>query len=245
VFFPISPPLHPAPVPCSFGYNRRMSISIDKLIRSRRKTVALVVERDGSLTVRAPLRLAEVRIRAFVESHADWILNIQAKVRAAPPAPSKHYAEGETFFFLGGQYPLSIVPHQRPALTFNDKVFRLAQSSLPRAPAAFERWYKQQASLLLFERVLILARKYGFQYQKIRISSARTRWGSCSSSGTLSFTYRLVMAPLEVVDYVVLHELVHTQVRNHSKTFWNRLGSLMPDYKTRLAWLKKNGKFLM
>ncbi len=222
-----------------------MSISIDKLVRSRRKTVALVVERDGSLTVRAPLRLAEVRIRAFVESHADWILKNQAKVRAALPAPSKRYAEGERFLFLGGLYPLTIVSRQRPALALNGKAFRLAKSALPRAPEAFERWYKQQATLLLFKRVLILSGKYAFQYQKIRISSARTRWGSCSSSGTLSFTYRLVMAPLEVVDYVVLHELVHTQVRNHSKTFWNRLGELMPDYKTRLAWLKKNGKFLM
>jgi len=79
----------------------------------------------------------------------------------------------------------------------------------------------------------------------IRISSARTRWGSCSSRGTLSFTYRLVMAPPDVVDYVVLHELVHTQIHNHSKTFWNKVAKLMPDYKPRLAWLKKNGKYLM
>jgi predicted metal-dependent hydrolase len=222
-----------------------MSISINKLVRTRRKTVALVVERDGSLTVRAPMRLAEVRIRAFVESHADWIVKNQAKVRAVPPASPKNYAEGETFLFLGRPYPLTFVPRQHPALAFDGKVFRLAKSALPRAPEVFVRWYKEQATLLLFERVLILAGKHSFKYQKIRISSARTRWGSCSSLGTLSFTYRLVMAPLEVIDYVVLHELVHTQVRNHSKTFWNKLGELMPDYKTRLAWLKKNGKFLM
>jgi predicted metal-dependent hydrolase len=97
----------------------------------------------------------------------------------------------------------------------------------------------------LTERVLAIAGKHAFRYQKIRISSARTRWGSCSSRGTLSFTYRLVMAPPDVVDYVVMHELVHTQVRNHSKTFWNKVQELMPDYKTRLAWLKKNGKYLM
>jgi hypothetical protein len=90
-----------------------------------------------------------------------------------------------------------------------------------------------------------IAGKHGLRYQNIRISSARTRWGSCSSRGTLSFTYRLIMAPAEVVDYVVMHELVHTQIKNHSKIFWNKVGELMPDYRNRLAWLKKNGKFLI
>jgi predicted metal-dependent hydrolase len=222
-----------------------MSIPIDRLIRSRRKTVALVIERDGSLTVRAPLRLAVSRIHTFVESHADWITKNQARLRAAPPPPCKHYAEGETFLYLGQTYPLTLVPPQRPALSFDGASFRLAKSAQPKAEEAFARWYKRQAALLLLERVPGLAGKHGFHYQKIRISSARTRWGSCSSCGTLSFTYRLVMAPPEVMDYVVVHELVHTQIRNHSRTFWNKVGELMPDYKNCLSWLKKNGQFLM
>jgi predicted metal-dependent hydrolase len=221
-----------------------MSISIDRLVHSRRKTIALVIERDGSLTVRAPLHMTEAHIRSFVESHAEWIAKNQARARVALPSSPKRYAEGETFLFLGQSYPLTIVPRQRTPLVFKEELFRLAKSAQPVAEEVFVRWYKEKATLLLFERVLILAAKYNFRFQKIRITSARTRWGSCSSSGTLSFTYRLVMAPLEVVDYVVLHELVHTQVRNHSKTFWNKLGRLMPDYKKRLAWLKKNGNLL-
>jgi predicted metal-dependent hydrolase len=222
-----------------------MSISIDRLVRSRRKTVAIVVERDGSLTVRAPLRMAETRIRAFVESHGDWIAKNQTKLRAVPLLPLKRYAEGETFLYLGRSYPLTIVPHQRPALVFDGAVFRLTKSALPKAERTFVCWYKEQAARLFFERVLNFAGKHGLHYQKIRISSARTRWGSCSSRGTLSFTYRLMMAPADVVDYVVMHELVHTQVRNHSNKFWKRLGELMPEYKLYLTWLKKNGKFLM
>ena len=228
-----------------FGYNLSMSISIDRLVRTRRKTVAIVVERDGSLTVRAPLRMAEARIQTFVESHENWIERHQSRIRANPPLPAKNYTEGETFLYLGQSYPLTIVTRQRSALSFNGTTFRLAKSALPKAEQVFIRWYKEQATLLLFERVLTIAGRHDFEYQKIRISSARTRWGSCSSRGTLSFTYRLVMAPLEVVDYVVLHELVHTHIHNHSKTFWNRLGNLMPDYKRRLSWLKKNGKFLI
>jgi len=222
-----------------------MPIPIDRLVRSRRKTVAIVIERDGRLTVRAPLRLSGPRIQEFVESHADWIAKNRTRLQAAPPPPTHRYVDGETFLYLGRAYPLTIVPARHPALAFDGAAFRLAKSSLPKAAKAFEHWYKQQARLFLTERVLAIAGKHAFRYQKIRISSARTRWGSCSSRDTLSFTYRLVMAPPDVVDYVVMHELVHTQVRNHSKIFWNKVGELMPDYKRRLAWLRKNGKLLI
>jgi predicted metal-dependent hydrolase len=222
-----------------------MPISIDRLVRSRRKTVAIVIERDGSLTVRAPLHLPETRICLFIESHADWIKRNQARIQASLSTVPKFYKEGEKFLFLGRSYPLTIVPYQRTALIFDRTSFRLAKSALPEAEETFVRWYKEQAKLLLFKQVLTFAILYNFQYQKIRTTSARTRWGSCSSSGTLSFTYRLVMAPLEVIEYVVLHELVHTQIKNHSEIFWHKLAELMPDYKTRLAWLKKNGKFLL
>jgi predicted metal-dependent hydrolase len=222
-----------------------MSIPIDRLVRSRRKTVAILIEPDGQLTVRAPLRLSEPRIQAFVESHADWIAKNLARLQAAPPVPIHRYADGETFLYLGQAYPLILVPARHPALAFDGAAFRLARSSLPKAQETFARWYKRQARLYLTERVIALAGEHAFRYQKIRISSARTRWGSCSSRGTLSFTYRLVIAPAEVLDYVVLHELVHTQIGNHSKTFWNKVGELMPDYRRRLAWLKKNGKYLL
>jgi predicted metal-dependent hydrolase len=222
-----------------------MSIPIDRLIRSHRKTVAIVIERDGQLTVRAPLHLSVPRIQAFVESHADWIAKNRTRLQAAAPPPVHRYADSETFLYLGHAYPLFLVPARHPDLVFDGASFRLAQSSLPKAEEAFVHWYKQQARRFLAERLSAIAGKHAFRYQKIRISSAHTRWGSCSSHGTLSFTYRLIMAPVEVVDYVVMHELVHTQIKNHSKTFWNKVGELMPDYKNRLAWLKKNGKFLM
>jgi predicted metal-dependent hydrolase len=222
-----------------------MSIPIDRLVRTRRKTIAIVVERDGKLTVRAPLRMADVHIREFVEAHSDWILKNQAKARLSAPPPQKQYIPGETFLYLGRPYPLTIIPRQRPALTFDGSAFRLAQSALPKAEEAFARWYKKQALEVFTERVELLSGRYGFTYQKIRISSARTRWGSCSSKGTLSFTWRLVLAPLEVADYVVIHELVHTKIKNHSKTFWARVGELLPDYKTCVRWLKKNGRSLM
>jgi predicted metal-dependent hydrolase len=160
------------------------------------------------------------------------------------PVTAKQFRAGERFLFLGQEHSLRVVEKQRAALTFEDH-FIISKIALPKAAQAFERWYKFQALTVLNERVKFYAAKYGFQPGRIRITSARTRWGSCSSKGTLSFTWRLVMAPLEVIDYVVVHELVHLKVKNHSKTFWGNVAALMPDYKRHVAWLKANGRLMV
>jgi predicted metal-dependent hydrolase len=226
-----------------FDILARMSIQIDQFIRSRRRTIAIQVRPDGQIWVRAPLRAPERLIREFVESKAGWIRRKQAEALKHAPATAKHFGVGERFLFLGREYPLVVVEKQRVALTFEGR-FILSQKALPRAAQAFEQWYKAQALKVLSERVGYYAARHGFEPGRIRISSARTRWGSCSSKGTLSFTWRLVMAPLEVIDYVVLHELVHLKVKNHSKTFWGSVAALMPEYKRHVAWLKKNGTLL-
>jgi predicted metal-dependent hydrolase len=219
-------------------------VGIDRLVRSRRKTIALVVERDGRLTVRAPLGMPEARIREFVEKHIDWVSKHQKRAQKHAPPPPKQFTDGETFLYLGQIFTLTIVPRQRAALAFDGATFRLATSALPKAKEAFVRWYKKQALEAFGQRAEFLAKRHGFTYQKIRVSSARTRWGSCSTKGTLSFTYRLVMAPPEVVDYVIVHELVHTKIKNHSKSFWRRVGEIMPEYKVHVRWLRQNGKTL-
>jgi predicted metal-dependent hydrolase len=92
--------------------------------------------------------------------------------------------------------------------------------------------------------VQYFANLYGFVYRGIRISSARTRWGSCSSRGGLNFTWRLIQAPLPIIDYVVVHELAHLKVPNHSKAFWELVKNLLPDFAERRAWLKAHGRQL-
>jgi predicted metal-dependent hydrolase len=216
-----------------------LPVHIDRLVRSRRRTLSLIVERDGSITVRAPLRTPETHIRAFVEGKAGWVRRKQAQLRARA-VPAKRYVEGEIFLFLGQAYPLKIVKTQRPALTLNS-AFRLSRTALPKAEATFTSWYKAQASQVIGERTAHYVATHGFKVERIRISSARTRWGSCSAKGSLSFTWRLVMAPLEVIDYVVVHELVHLKIKNHSTAFWAGVAGLMPDYKKHVCWLKVNG----
>jgi predicted metal-dependent hydrolase len=214
-------------------------IKIDKLVRSKRKTLSLIVETDGTLTVRAPSRMKAADIRRFIEVKAEWIERKQASVRKDALVP-RHYVDGETFQYLGKEVPLRLVPEGKPALVM-EAVFKLTKSARPRAESVFEAWYKQQARAVLTGRVDFYARKHGFEVKKIRISSARTRWGSCSAKKTLSFTWRLVMAPMEVIDYVVVHELCHLRELNHSPSFWAQVESILPGYKSCRKWLKDNG----
>jgi len=213
-----------------------------KVIRTNRKTLALVVEQDSSLTVRAPLLLSQTAIDDFVRSHQDWIKRRQEQRRREyrPHA----FVEGETFLYLGKRYPLKFVDRQKQPLVLKD-AFLLDKKWHGKAEQVFTAWYKHQARVVIAERVARTASQLGLRYQKLRIGSARTRWGSCSSRGTLSFTWRLVMAPVEVLQYVIVHELVHLQVPNHSPRFWEKVRQIMPDYALRRRWLKEHGNQLM
>ncbi len=220
-----------------------MQIEIDKLIRSKRRTIALIVERDGTFTVRAPLRLHQAKIDSFIQQKADWITRTREKIKSAQPAVKKQYAHGETFLFLGSLFELKLVERQKPALQFNDG-FTLSQSAREKGEAYFIRWYKERAFEIISERVREYSQKHDFMPSQVKISSAKTRWGSCSSAGILNFTWRLVMAPLDVIDYVVVHELAHLRMKNHSRKFWKLVGTVCPDYKRHRKWLRENGEKL-
>jgi predicted metal-dependent hydrolase len=215
-----------------------------QIVRSRRKTMALIVKPDGSVLVRAPMRTSRAVIEEFVRKNAPWIEKKKAEARQALPPLPRQYVSGETFPYLGTYFPLEIVEVQGEPLRLNGS-FKLAASHQHRAASVFERWYREQARQLLSARVEFYARQHGFHYNGIRITSARTRWGSCSASGSLSFSWRLIQSPLAVVDYVVLHELAHTVVHNHSKTFWQTVGTMMPNYGEHRKWLREHGRQLL
>jgi predicted metal-dependent hydrolase len=218
----------------------------DKIVRSSRKTIALIVNQHGKLIVRAPKRVSNQQIWAFIEQKQEWIAQKQAAVHERLSRTTSHaFAPGETFFYLGQSYALEITNTARPALTLVDGVFRLSSSAVPRGIDTFTSWYRERARVILEERVRLLAGQYQLKYQRVRISSARTRWGSCSSLGTLSFTWRLVMAPLPVIDYVIVHELAHLVEKNHSSRFWTKVAEMMPDYQAKRHWLKENASSLI
>ncbi len=217
--------------------------TINKIIRTKRKTIALIVESNGDLIIRAPKRATKREINALVKKHADWIVEKQDEVRKEQEAfTPRQFAEGEEFYFLGKSYALQYTGAKKSTLRLWGEKLQVARSVQEKPERVIEQWYKKEARQIFTERVNFYAEKYGFEYNKLKLSSAKRRWGSCSSIGNINLTWRLVMAPPEIIDYVVVHELCHLREQNHSKAFWAQVGAIMPNYKARRKWLKENGR---
>lgn len=212
----------------------------DHIRRSQRKTIALIIREDGSLEVRAPLRMTDAQIMEFVQSKQAWVNQRQTAVRSAVPAHA--YLAGEEFLFLGTKYPLRYVEKQRIMVQFSGKSIDLRIKGQSDAAEWIEGWYRLQAREYLTDRLAHYSQVWGFSYKNLRINGAGTRWGSCNAQRkSLNFTWRLMMAPPEIVDYVVVHELCHLKHPNHSPEFWKEVERILPDYKRRRKWLKENG----
>lgn len=221
-----------------------LDLEIEKIIRTKRKTIALHITDNATLIVKAPLNVNDKMIMNVVLKHKKWIeqkkIEIEAREQRFSP---KEFVNGEGFLYLGRSYRLKIVDDQEVPLKFENE-FRLSRKVLPQAKEVFIEWYKKKAYEKISERVLWYAQKRGFKHNKVNITNAQKRWGSCSSNGNLNFSWRLIMAPLHVIDYVVVHELVHLEEKNHTRAFWNKVKMLMPNYEKYKDWLKKNSYLL-
>jgi hypothetical protein len=220
------------------------SPTISEIIRSDRRTFSLEIKPDGRLVVRAPRAATRAQINAIVIRKADWIVKKQTQLAQHFPAHQpKTFTPGERFWYLGEQYPLRLTDRLRPPLDL-DGAFLLSRAAQDRAKEVFIAWYREETRAITTRLINQYSRQNGYQVKAIRITSARTRWGSCSGQRTLNFTYRLAMASLDVIEYVVIHELVHLKIRNHGRDFWHAVAALKPDYQQDRAWLRKHGLLL-
>jgi len=217
-------------------------IEIDSIIRSSRKTFSLEVSNDAKLTVRAPHRATLEEIRNLVQRKRSWIIRTKKRVlERLDTKPPKLFSEGEEFFFLGGAYPLFLYNDAPCPFMFIDGRFILKKEHAGEAKELFIDWYKKQARTIIKKRSHMHANVAGFRFSRVRITGAEKRWGSCSRKGNLNFSWRLVLAPIDIIDYVIIHELSHLKHQNHSREFWETVSRLCPDYKKRRKWLKDNG----
>ncbi len=217
-------------------------IKIDKIIRSRRKTIALVVSENAALIVRAPMAVTLEYIQNLVFKKRLWINKKQQWVlRQGRFIRNKEFVDGEEFLYFGQLYKLKIWTGENIVLT---DVLNFPTKYLKAAKPRMMMWYKHKALEIIRQRVLFYSQLTGWKFRSIKVTGAVKRWGSCGPMGSINFSWRLAMAPLAVIDYVVLHELTHVVEKNHAAKFWQQVKKFMPDYKIRQKWLKENGKFL-
>lgn len=208
------------------------------LIRSRRRTLAIHITKDGELEVRAPLKLSVKYIEDFILQKHVWIDRQITRVLNNKFAP-KVFTEGEEFLYLGESYILEFSETVKLPVELHGKLF-VAQKHSHHVQKVLLSWYKKEARQVITDRVEQYSAATGLQVKAIRLSNAKQRWGSCSPKGYVNFSWRLIMAPLEIIDYVVVHELVHLKHHDHSKAFWQKVEQIIPDYKSRRKWLKEN-----
>ena len=205
---------------------------------SARRTLALRVGDDGGVAVNAPLNLPQRDVDHFLLRHADWL---GARLAQAD-GDGFHWRDGAGLPWRGGHLTLRLLPPGgRPAVRLAGDELLCAAEPVQIAPLVI-RWYQTQARLLLAERLAHHAARMGRATPPLRLSDARTRWGSLSPRGVVSLNWRLVKACPEALDYVVCHELAHFRQRNHSPAFWAEVATLFPDYARVRAGLRAEGR---
>jgi predicted metal-dependent hydrolase len=221
-----------------------------KRSRKRRKTLSLQISNNAEVVVSA-LYFTPVReINSFVQEKQNWIQKtIKKQKEESLQKQEKEYISGEEFYYLGKQYHLEVFFQQNEPerlVFWGDRFYLNTVKGRAKRKDFFVGWYKIKAREYLCERVESFSRQLGLFPNKVKVTSAERRWGSCSEDNNISFSFRLMMTPPAVIDYVIVHELMHIKEKSHSARFWKLIEAVMPEYKMHRRWLKKDGeKFVL
>ncbi len=217
-----------------------------KVILSRRRSISIIVRPDKSVTVRAPLRTSLKSIERFVQLKSAWIqkhLNTNPGIKLANY--DKNYVDGEIFLYLGKEYKLQKIVSAGQYVKLNGELIEVGQEDLNdtgRTRFLLVRWYILTARKDLTERlrdILNRNEELRFEPSGLVIRQLKSRWGSCSSKGKITFNSELVKLDPVLIDYVIIHELCHLKHHNHGPDFHKMLGELIPDYKSLRKELRK------
>ena len=217
----------------------------------RRRTLSITINENGNVHVSVPFHTQPQRVQKFLNEKEDWILKGLAWTQKNKMIlEKKSYSSGKEFLFLGHKYPLLVEYKVRckPNIAFDGSAWNVF---LPEDQTKEEeeisvknmllRWYREQAEEILGGRVFNYSRIMKLDPRKIIIRSLKRVWGNCDfRTQTITFNWQIILSPMEVVDYVVVHELCHLVVPNHSRRFWKKVEQIMPVYKKHSRWLKEN-----
>lgn len=217
------------------------------IVRSpRRRKLTINVERDRSVVVHAPESISEEKIYQVIQAKRQWIyekIHHPQKYHDLPHPPGKELVNGESALYLGRHYRIEVVKTGLSEIRFNQR-FYIPSAHAGKRREVLREWYIQQAEAKIIPRVRHYARKLGVAYSKIKIVDNLYRWGSCTINNNVNFNWRLIKAPMFVIDYAIVHELAHFIEANHTPRFWNIIRAQAPTMEKAKAWLKENGQLL-
>jgi len=217
-----------------------ISMITPQIIRSKRKTLSLSINENADLVVRAPHRASYDEIQKFISEKSVWIDNKQRLIKARLEDNLNQFSSAQCLY-LGSLYPLKIDNSNVEPISFNGQMFTITNFNRERINLPLKSWYKKRFIEVALPRLSYFSDKYKLKVNQVRVKEQKTLWGSCSSKNNINLNYLLIMAPMKVIDYVIVHELVHTIHKNHSAKFWQKVETIMPNYKDARNWLKDNG----
>ena len=218
-------------------YGKQLTMLPDQIIRSKRKTLSISINENAELIVRAPNRISDQKIQDFINEKENWITRNQSVVKARDEDTAK---DKNMLLYLGTLFPLK-TDNDAKKISFNGEEFLAGLQNKEKTNKSLKTWYKNKFKEVAVPRLFYFAEKHNLQVNQVRIKEQKTLWGSCSSRNNINLNFLLIMAPLKVIDYVIIHELAHTIHKNHSVNFWNAVEEIMPNYKEAKRWLKENG----
>ncbi len=225
------------------------SIPYSIRVSTRARILRLVVRQESGLEIVVPRGVRSRQIEEALQQKASWILKSMRRLQAMP-----ELKDGRELSCMGKLLRLQLtvsdrVVSGRPRVTLAGETLLVTlretdwnNSGVLRR--ALEVWFRRRAHTLIPDRLLAANQTFGFQYGRVTIKEQKSRWGSCSRAGNLNFNWRLLMAPLPVLDYVLIHELAHLQELNHAPAFWQLVASACPDYQIQRRWLREHGHTL-
>jgi len=196
--------------------------------------------------VHAPEETPDAKIQQIVESKRQWIYEKTGhfqKYQTRPHPPGKELVSGESALYLGRRYRIEVTNTGQTEVQFSQRFF-IPQTYAVARKEALREWYIRQAETKIIPRVKRQARELGVIYGEARIVDNLYRWGSCTVNNNIGLNWRLIKAPMFVIDYVIVHELAHLIEANHTPRFWNIVRTQAPTMEKAKAWLKENGQLL-
>ena len=213
-------------------------IQPDTVIYSKRKTLSISIDAFGRLTVRAPRQYSQARIEVFLQEKEDWILRKKAERTGAGIQLPPENLDGYKLLLLGKKCEIRLIPGKNVGYNKEENCLYLPEKN---ARERLVKWLKENAKRIFEQVTAEQAKKMGLAYKSVTVTSARGRWGSCSAENALRYSFRLLYAPKEVIEYVVVHELSHVKHKNHAREFWQEVERYVPDWKAKRKWLKTYG----
>lgn len=223
-----------------------MELSYEIRRSTKRKKLTITVERDRSVVVHAPANVPEGAIRQLVDKKRPWLfekLHHAQKYQPLPHPPGKELVNGEAALYLGRSYRIELVDGENATIHFAGK-FLIPRAHARQRRQVLRQWYVERAREKILPRVRSHANSLGVEFEQANINDSRYRWGSCTPRNNLNFNWRLIKAPMFVIDYVIVHELAHLIEANHAPRFWNIVRAQLPVMERARDWLRDNGQRL-